>query len=24
MKTIKYNSKTIELPFKDADYSDEP
>jgi hypothetical protein len=24
MKTIKYNSKTIKLPFKDADYSDEP
>ena len=24
MKTIKYNNKTIKLPFKDADYSDEP
>ena len=24
MKTIKYNSKTIKLPFKDADYSDTP
>ena len=22
--TIKYNNKTIKLPFKDADYSDEP
>jgi len=24
MKTIKYNNKTIKLPFKDADYSDTP
>jgi len=24
MKEIKYNNKTIKLPFKDADYSDEP
>ena len=24
MKTIKYNNKTIKLPFADADYSDEP
>ena len=24
MKTIKYNNKTIKLPFKGADYSDEP
>jgi len=24
MKTIKYNNKTIKLPFEDADYSDEP
>ena len=24
MKTIKYNNKTIKLPFKDADYSTTP
>ena len=24
MKTIKYNNKTIKLPFADADYSDAP
>ena len=24
MKTIKYNNKTIKLPFAGADYSDEP
>ena len=24
MKTIKYNNKTIKLPFADADYSDTP
>ena len=24
MKTIKYNNKTIKLPFTGADYSDEP
>ena len=24
MNTIKYNNKTSKLPFKDADYSDEP
>ena len=24
MNTIKYNNKTIKLPFADADYSDEP
>ena len=24
MKTIKYNNKTIKLPFADADYSEEP
>jgi hypothetical protein len=24
MKEIKYKNKTIKLPFKDADYSDEP
>ena len=24
MKEIKYNNKTIKLPFKDADYSDQP
>ena len=24
MKEIKYNNKTIKLPFKDADYSDDP
>ena len=24
MKTIKYNNKTIKLPFADADYSDKP
>ena len=24
MKTIKYNNKTIKLPFKDADYGTDP
>jgi hypothetical protein len=24
MNTIKYNNKTIKIPFKDADYSDTP
>ena len=24
MKEIQYNNKTIKLPFKDADYSDQP